>query len=154
MCISRTILLPCDGNNWKDIKHILTRITEEKLCLSESLRLLDVVRNLFYGSTDQNELTGNILPVHNAYVGLGNFVYLCMHQKERKHFESHVFPFIINCIVISEQFAFEYRSLQSLQNQSNNCSFRSLNYFQNIVRYCLMTSRLPSLQVRSFAFCL
>ncbi|CAH8497474.1 unnamed protein product [Schistosoma intercalatum] len=117
MCISRTILLPCDGNNWKDIKHILTRIIKEKLCLSESLRLLDVVKNLFYGSTDQNERTGNILPVHNAYVGLGNFVYLCMHQKERKHFESHVFPFIINCIVISEQFAFEYRSLQSLLNQ-------------------------------------
>ncbi|CAH8486083.1 unnamed protein product [Schistosoma turkestanicum] len=43
-----------------------------------------------------------------------------MDIKERKHFELHIFPYIINCVVISEQLVFKYRSLQSLREQRSH----------------------------------
>ncbi|TNN18045.1 hypothetical protein EWB00_010709 [Schistosoma japonicum] len=115
MCFSKDILLPCDLTKWDEIKCKILHIIREETSLSESLSLLDIIGSLFRGSGGHHELT-KLFPTHSTYVGLGNFIYLCMHREERKYFEAYILPYILNCVVISEQLAHKYRSSQCLQN--------------------------------------
>ncbi|KAK4469562.1 hypothetical protein MN116_007102 [Schistosoma mekongi] len=136
MCFSKDILLPCDLTKWDEIKCKILHIIQEKVSLSESLSLLDIVGCLFRGSSVQNEPT-KLFPTHSTYVGLGNFIYLCMHQEERKHFEANILPYILKCVVISEQLAHKYRSSQCLQNEKC-CTLLPYDLISSIIASSLL----------------
>ncbi|CAH8505518.1 unnamed protein product [Heterobilharzia americana] len=124
MCIPNDIFLPCDLVEWNKIKCALLSVIQNRRSLVETFQILNEVEGSLHSPLKQ---VGHLKAwsANSTYVGLGNFIELCMNPEERAYFESYIMPFIINSVVIIENLVREHRPSYCLQNQK--CS-RSIRY--------------------------
>ncbi|CAL8095361.1 unnamed protein product [Calicophoron daubneyi] len=91
------VILPHNDKRWAEIKRIITRAAVCKLTIAELISQLDYVENLVNLNQPTRRRLFDLLPVRMTFLGLGNFIHMCLSEVEKEHFLQVTLPFVFHC---------------------------------------------------------